>query len=383
MRAKIRLDGRKNSLTNSGYPIIIYLTKDSKEKLIRTGYHAKKQDWDPANALPKKSHPEYSQLLNYLEKKKLQVSRLLARSRIEPISLSKAERELSGMQSDVFYKEGIVVAEKQSKRTYKIALESFNSMYPNILFREITPKIVRDYMNTLLATPVNGRPRSPNGVISYLTTLTALWNKLDRPNNPFSGIRPQARRTKNKSLSDSDMRKLMDHPYKPHPNSKGGGKANYINYLLLCFYLGGIDMGDLARLRYDKNVVEGRIEFNRGKGGTEVRVSNKIFPEAWEILDRYDCRPYLTPLGKMKYSNFIPNMSRYLKDIKDDLGLSKIPYSKAGRYTFITRAQMLMIDERVCEEIVGHARIRMHSVYMDEYPAHVRDNAHKKIIDLR
>ncbi len=129
--------------------------------------------------------------------------------------------------------------------------------------------------------------------------------------------------------------------------------------------------------------MDGRVEFNRGKGGTEVFVSNKIFPEAQKILDLYDCKPYLVPLYQMSnYHNFIPNISRRLESIKENLGLSKKPYSKAPRYSFITRAQQLLIDERIAIEIVGHSQGSTHSIYKYEFPYHVRDEAHKSIIDL-
>lgn len=59
MRAKVRLDGRKNTETSKGFPIIIYVTKNSKHKPISTHYFSKRKDWDNTNALPKKSHPEY------------------------------------------------------------------------------------------------------------------------------------------------------------------------------------------------------------------------------------------------------------------------------------------------------------------------------------
>ena len=46
MKDKIRLDGRKNSLTKEGYPIFIYLTNKmdaKKELIIKTGYYAFKE----------------------------------------------------------------------------------------------------------------------------------------------------------------------------------------------------------------------------------------------------------------------------------------------------------------------------------------------------
>ncbi|AXT55719.1 hypothetical protein D1815_08135 [Aquimarina sp. AD1] len=227
------------------------------------------------------------------------------------------------------------------------------------------------------------KTRSPNGVISYLNSLITIWNKSTDHKNPFSGVKPKKQKTKSKALTVDDLLKIKNNDYASHMNARGGGIKNYLNYLMLCFYLGRIDLGDLVNLRYDEHVSNGRIEFNRFKGGTNVLVSNYIFPEAWELLQKYDCKPYLIPLALTNnYNTFIPNMSRYFASIQEKLKLSKKPYSKAPRYSFITRAQQILIDERITIKIVGHSQQSTHSIYKDEFPFHVRDEAHKKIIDL-
>lgn len=367
-------------MNDEGYPIVFYLTKDSKDKTIRTGYRSQKIHWDDVNALPRKKHPKYIDILNYLEKKKITVGKLIQESRFRPIGFIEAEQRLKGYDTDIFYDMGLTV---QGSRTYKIALNSFNKYYPNYTFSAITPQVVKDYMNTILSIPVNGEQRSPNGVISYLNTLTAIWNKLGKPDNPFSGIRPKSRKTGNKALTVEDLRAIRDNDYENHRNSRAGGIKNYLNYFMLCFYLGGMDLGDLVKMRHDKNVVNGRLEFRRSKGGTDVFVSNKIFPEAWEILERYDCSPYLIPLAKdTVYKNFIPNLSRVLPSVRDRLGLSKTPYSKAARYSFITQGQNLLVDERIMIQLVGHSESSTHSVYKDAFPYHVIDKAHEEVIRL-
>ncbi len=387
MRGKIRLDGRKNSLTEKGFPIIIYLTdkySKQKEKIIQTGYHSFKEHWDKANALPTREHPERTSLLNYLEAIKIRLNTLLDRSKMEIISFGYAEQYLTKNDVGVFYNDAMALVKKLDlRRVYVVALNSFNSHFPEYSYTQIDRAVVESYIRKLQNTPVNGKKRSPNGIISYLNTLTAAWNKLDRPNNPFAGIRPTAKRTQSKSFTPSDIEKLKNHNFKPHPNTKAGGVANYCNYLLLCFYLGGIDLVDLKELRYDKHVIDGRIEFNRHKGGTNAFVSNKIFPEAKELLKLYNCRPYFIPLKMYQsYEAFLPNISRRFSDIKDKLGLSKLPYSKSPRYTFINFAKELLIDERIAKQLVGHTEHHTHSLYKDAFPNSVIDQAHRQIIDF-
>ncbi|WP_438423192.1 hypothetical protein [Aquimarina macrocephali] len=383
MRAKIRLDGRKNVETKEGFPIIIYLTKNSEDKPIRIGYFSSRENWDNNNALPKKKHPDYIELLNYLEQKKIQVKKLIADAKNNNISLLQAEKILSGNTSGLYYNDAIKVANKLPSKVYLHALNSFNDFYPGYRYEDITKSVVKDYVNALLVTPVKNtsQKRNPNGVIVYIDKLSALWNILTEKNNPFKGSKPKKEKTKNKALSKTDLIRIRDNDYKVNPNVVYGGKRNYLNYFMLCFYFGGIDMVDLKNLRYDKHVINGRIEFRRHKGGTNVLVSNKIFPEAQKILDLYDCKPYLVPLNG-RYSSFRQGIYTILDKLRDELKLTKKPYFKSPRYTFITRAQQMLIDERITIEIVGHSQQSTHSIYKDEFPFHVRDEAHEKIISL-
>lgn len=385
MRGKIRLDGRKSSLTSKGFPIVFYLTKDSKEFTILSGFHAFKEHWDVSNALPLKNHPDYIEILNYLDLKKLVLKKLLALSKERAINFHFARQFLMSNDSEIFYKEGMKLAEKWNKRTYKVALDSFQSYFPDYAFEMIDTSIAKKYMALLKDTPArnSGKERKANGIRSYMNTLTAIWNHLEKPRNPFSKIRPGYAPTKNKALTVADLVKIKNNDYPIHLNSEFGGIKRYLDYFLLCFYLGGLDLIDLKNLRYDENVVNGRIEFVRCKGGTNVFVSNIIPHQAWEILKTYDCQPFLIPLGHAKkYHNFIPNISSKLKGVQEKLGLSKKPYSKSPRYTFITLAQQKLIDERITIEIVGHSQQSTHSIYKDEFPYEVRDAAHLEIISL-
>lgn len=390
MRIKIRLDGRKNVLTTKGFPIIIYITgfkssENKKDHVINTGYHSKESHWDGANALPKKNHPDYVNLLNYLERKKIIIARLLSSEKLDPISIGEAEKLITQNDSDVFYE---VALEFCKNRVYKTALNSFQSYCPDYTFSMINKKVVKNYMEALLVTPTpSGERRSPNGVYSYMDKLTSLWNFCGRGENPFKKIRPEQIESRNKALNTEDLIKVRDNTYKLHSNSRGGGKKEYLDYFMLGFYLGGIDLGDLRLFRYDRNIVGGRIEFYRAKGSSKkVFVSNFIFPEAAEILERYKKQsyPYLIPLEKnLNYDNYTANMSREYEKMRKKLGLTRKPFSKSARYSFINRAQNMLIDERIAKAIVGHSEgSSSHSIYKDAFPQRIKDKAHKKIIDL-
>ncbi len=380
MRGKIRIDGRKNSLTQKGYPIIIYLTKDSKEKIIQTGYHAKKTHWNKTTGLPTPKHPNFEELVNYLQIKNIRLRSFLASNPFT--TFETVEAYVMDFDSGIFTREAIAYTNTHDlKRSYAIALRSFDRMFPDMPYAMIDKSIAERFRDTILKEPVNGKPRSPNGVKSYLSSLSAVWNKLGKPDNPFSKVTVKAVPTKSKAMTDEDLRKIAENPFTPHDNATFGGYYHYLNYWMLCFYLGGCDLFDLAGLRWS-DVNNNRVEFIRGKGGTNVFVSNMILPEAKAILDIYKGSDYLIPLRQNKLHNFHGNTSRVYQEIKDKLELSKKPFSKSPRYTFITRAQNLLIDERITIALVGHSQSSTHSIYKDEFPQHLKDKAHKRIINL-
>lgn len=387
MRIKVKLLKRKVALTAFGFPIIFYITipsESKKQKEILTGFHSQINEWDAINALPKKKHPQYYELLDYLAVQKIKVLQMVADSKYKLFTYNMVRQKLLAVETGVFYEDGLLLIEKLGlDRTNKTALKNFNSFFPGYVYEAITLNVAQEYVRCLMATDVKGRKRKINGVNSYLSSLISLWKKLDKGVCPFSSVKMRGEQTASKSFCDNDLKILSSMPYKDHPNSTAGGRYNLVNYLLLCFYFGGCDLEVLARARYDEHVHNGRFEFRRQKGGSNVFVSVKMLPPALKILKMYDCVPYFVPLYMLPDVNsFHGNMSRYYSAIQQELGLSVKPYTKAPRYTFINRSRELLIDERICKEIVGHSSIDTHSVYKDAFSFSVRDAAHEKIINF-
>jgi site-specific recombinase XerD len=265
---------------------------------------------------------------------------------------------------------------------YETVLNSFNAVFPSLATDAITKANAMAYMAALLKT------NKPNGVHTYMRTLNAIFNKVkpvDLP-NPFEGVRPKKEQTKSKHLNDAQLKKLFfTRTYKHRFDARNDTDTiNYYRYyFMLMFYLGGIDAIDLANLRYDEHINDGRVQFYRFKGGTSVYINNKIFPEALELLKVFKCYPYLVPIYKYKSQNdFVSNMNNRLNDYIKDLRIGVRVLTKGARYSFINRAQQLLIDERITMELVGHAQQSTHSIYTNEFPLSVRDAAHEKIISL-
>lgn len=383
MKGRISIDGRKNSQTDLGHPIVVYLTSPQlkkKEHPIQTGFHTKKTQWNKKTKRVKSSHKNEVNINNALDALEVKLRDLIRESRTRSFTYQKAEEFILNKGTGVFYNDAMVIAIKMHP-TYKASLEAFNRLYPNASYTLIDNSLVTNFSKELLKTPTKKGKRSPNGVNAYLTHLTFLWKVTSDLKNPFRGVRVKPAPTKEKHLPGDEIFKLTDHNLKSHNKATYGGVENYINYCLLCFYLGGIDIVDLIYLERS-NIVNGRIEFYRRKGNSSVFVSNFIFPEAQELFDLYDHKKYLIPVTPKNRVNLLTSIHKRMDFIKDGLQLSRKLYSKTPRYTFINRGMNLLVDERITSEIVGHTENTTHSIYKGRFPNAVKDEAHKRIITL-
>jgi|GEM_PF-5586591 len=394
MELNLKLDRRKSGRGTKGYPIIIEISKNYKQRRWRIGHFAKGNEWNTQKAAPNKKHPQYYLLLDIIEVYKSRMDNLVRLDMELSVSIQEAKKILFKKDFDIFYEAAIDSFDLGYKGTKLSAITAFNNHHPMLAFDEISPKMVETFVATRLK-----KGFKPSGIDSYLRSLRALWNDLTEKPNPFRGHSIEIPDIPNDIASPQDIKKLHDFlrnkKLKLKDNkgrlrecevkeSKGnGGYLNYTRYWLLMFYFGGIDPEALQKIRYDKNVRDGRLVFNRDKGQSKALCSNIIPKQAIEILKQFNCKPYLVPIFKSEnYDTFSTNFARRFKELGKKLNLSAPIHPKGARYTFIDRAQQLLIDERITAQIVGHKRHTTTSIYTNDFPKHIQDRAHLKIIDL-
>lgn len=378
MKAALNFTTKTKAYKN-GFPIFITLYNQGKRHKQFIDYSTAAH-WDPVNNVPFKQHPNFNVLMPVILElhAKIKSINLGLVNYADAVALLFKPAVANGLE---FYTACLQFCDATTNgKLYKTVLNSFNAVYPGIFTTDITHGHAVNYMRQLLKTNSN------NGVHTYMRTLNALYNKISEDKNPFKGVRPKKVKTKNKALTEADVLKLMHtrslkHKYDGHNTND---TVNYYRYYwLLMFYLGGIDFIDLAHLRYDLHIKSGRVQFYRNKGGTNVFINNKVMPQATAILKHFNCYPYLVPIYKYKdHNGYLKAINQKAKDNTQDLNLTRPPLTKSARYTFITRAQQLLIDERITIEIVGHSQQSTHSIYTDAFTTAVRDRAHERIITL-
>jgi integrase len=373
MKIYIKLDKRVAGETPLGFPIVIYCSQNYKNKVIRTGFYAKNKEWNDKLGSVKVLHPDFYLINDQIDFINCRIKLLIRKTITENFSINNVADFIYKKSYNTFY-DAVIDLVNDKTSTKHSAIEAFNNFYPGVDFSQINKEMVNGFIAKMLK-----KGNKPGGVDSYIRSLRALFNVLSEEPNPFTKYKIDIPSKTNIVASENDIRTLKNANLEAIEAI--GGANNYRNYWLLMFYLGGIDPEVLTKLRYDLHVVDGRIQFNRDKGQSKVACNNIIPEAAFEILKQYDCQPYLVPIYQSSnYKSFMGNFNRRFKELCVTLNLSAKLRPKTPRYTFINRAQQLLVDERVTAQIVGHKRKSTTSLYTNDFPLQVQDNAHLKII---
>lgn len=168
------------------------------------------------------------------------------------------------------------------------------------------------------------------------------------------------------------MKLVYDNPF----------KHNHYKYFMLMFYLGGLDFIDIASLE-KKHFKNGRVKFERFKGGTYEIIDNKVFPEAQEIIDFFKSESsFILPIHKSGYKNQRDKFTTNIRTKFENIGIESYVSSKSPRYSFIHIGNKeLYLNRDIIKELVGHAQGDTHSIYEGKFPTHIKDQVHKQIID--
>lgn len=376
MKVEIKLNTSKAK--KQGFPIIISIYNNKNDrKYPFTGYYSSLEDWDFEKQEPKSSHYLYYGIMDYLfEKRKLinklsNSRRLMSAENIENYLLGKSESLYSFWATRI--EEMRSSGQKGNAEFYDNILKIFQQFKKDILFEDLNYNLLTQFKIYKSKTCVN------NTINNYLRGIRAIYNEAVKRGvfvpeshvSPFYGIMPKLEPTKDKYFSAEEMR-LIYHSEKKH---------RFYKLFMLCFYLGGLDFIDAASIK-KSHVQNGRIKFNRFKGGTSEQINNFIFPEAREILDEFDDgSEFLTPIHNFSYKTY---RKSYIEDYRKwlvKIGVTSYYTSKTPRYSFINIGKQLLLNRDVIMELTGHARGDVHSVYEGGFPNHVKDEVHRQIID--
>jgi integrase len=384
-----------HSVTKLGYPIKIRVTETSSKtiKYLNLKHYSFLETWNNSISEPTTNHPEYNKLLSIILDFKFRIHLTQEKANENKLTVDQVIQILSGPTVNEYsfseyaqatINELIKHDKKKTASKKQTALNSLEAFYGNnnILFEHITKEFLRNYVKWAKIA----KGMSSNGIHTYLAALKSIYNAKMDSTLPFKGVMPKIEKTRNKTISVELMQEFYNYSKKniTNPVTTVTGMENCIDYFVLCFFLGGLDLIDIYNLKTN-HIQNGRIVFQRHKGGTNEWINNLIVPFASKLIKKYNSTegPFLFPTQKIVnydtfYSRYRTKISLFTSRNKSAEYIS----SKSPRYSFINYAKNAGVPREVCSEIVGHAQNDVHSIYESGFSDEIKNKYHVIIVKI-
>lgn len=348
---------RKKANKQGLYPLAIRITKNRKSSYVYTGYYLRENQWDKTNRVVKKNHPNSKRLNNWLLNKMAEISDTV-------LEVETDKKEALGVQyiKEKIQKSGqtnffdiadrhIQALQKRDQHhqadTEKGRIEVLKTFAKtsSLPFENITEAFLYRFKNFLLGE----KKITERTVVNYLILIRTLYNiairegMVDRDFYPFGRGKvtisiPESNKV---GFNKNEIQTLESFT----PNTVA--KQHALNVWLFSFYLAGIRIGDVLRLKW-KDISDDRLNYRMSKN--KKLVSLKLPEKALRILETYRT-PQSTPedfifpeLNKanqkdpkditLKIQTATRKFNRYLKAIAKEAKIEKNISMHIARHSF-------------------------------------------------
>ena len=194
-----------------------------------------------------------------------------------------------------------------------------------------------------------------------------------------------------RALTKDDIVKLMG--YKAELNSS---RWHSLNYFIFSYLNRGMNLKDMALLKWKDNILGDRIVYVRAKTANTKKSLDpsiiKIEHEIRNILDRYsDEKEYVFPIleSGLSHTTIRYRIHRVLKRISRDISeiASELKIKDAdkithywARHTYATTLKRSGISTAVISEALGHNSEATTKAYLDKFEQTEIDNTFKHLI---
>lgn len=267
--------------------------------------------------------------------------------------------------------------------SYECSMKSLREFKSPLYFQDITPNFLQEYELWML-----GRRNSITTVGIYLRALRSVFNEAISDNSvsvdlyPFGKRKyqiPTGRNTK-KALHLADIKKIYDYRAAP-----GTGEEKAIDFWLFSYLCNGINMKDIARLKY-KNIEDDYLHIIRAKTERTTRSNPKpisiyLNDRAKEIIKRWGNKihgpetyifpilePGCTPEREMQLvQQLIKTVNKWIKRVAAKIGVERFVTTYTARHSFSTVLKRSGASIEFISEALGHADLRTTENYLDSF----------------
>ncbi|MBS3916055.1 MAG: site-specific integrase [Bacteroidetes bacterium] len=387
-------------LSNGEHPILIRVIKDRKSSYLSIGASSTFKNWDKGAGLPKKSHPNFKELVLLIDTKRAEASSLLFGVKTEGIDISaheikdkiKAAPIMASMTVGKFFNEFIERMENANRIGYADAFRFTKNSLMNykdgadFSFGEVTTSFLVKYEEYL-----DGRYLAPNTIFLYLRTFKTLINYarkdgiVKKEYNPFEGIsfaKYRRVKTRKRALPKETMLKIMNLDLTPESHL-----YNYWNFFRFSYLCWGMNFIDTAYLKWE-DIHGDTLVYTRQKTGDEFNIL--LTPQAHEILEYYRTAKlypkasYVFPIfnethvtAKSKSNRVKKVRKQYndaLKEIGEMIGITTKLTSYVARHSFANVLRQSGVSTTIIKDAMGHESEAMTEVYTSQLDASILGN---------
>lgn len=402
-----------NARIDGGYSISLRITKDRKNKYVKTGLVATPEQWSAeqgryiCSSKLCKEYKSFNAKLNLLEVRAEEVIYDFESKRVdwtlnqfESAFLNRDSKE----KAEVYFAKLIQTLRETGHTgnalcysSTKHMIELFDNKFSSRVFSEIDIKYVKAFDVWLQKRSCGGNTRK-----YYLKALRACMNKAIQDGEasentyPFGkggfSISSLEEETAKRYLTTDSMEKLKN------TVMENSVMERTRRLFLLSYYCYGISYIDMAMLT-SKNIITyngGKyIVYKRNKTKEAKRVKPiqiKITETIQELLDWFAANTlligdYLVPLitrdykGEQLYNHIRSHFSRhnaYLKELAKELDITDMKLtSYVSRHTMAMTLQDNQVPREVISQILGHSDLTTTNTYLDSFGSSVIDEAVK------
>ena len=254
-----------------------------------------------------------------------------------------------------------------------------------VVFQDVDEKFIQRLEKYLLK-----QGNSVNSTSIYLRTFRALINKairdgyLDEKDYPFKYFTIKAGQATKRALSKESMMKLMAHKPK-----KGTRLERSLDYFVFSYLTRGMNMKDMANLKWKENIIKDRITYIRAKTSNTKSVQEqhviKIEPQIKAIIKKYPkVNAYVFPIldeglsASAERYRIKATLKRLSKDITTIATELKIPEAEDitfywARHTYATVLKRSGVSTSIISEALGHSSEKTTQAYLDSFDTETLD----------
>lgn len=269
----------------------------------------------------------------------------------------------------------------------------------NLYFEDITPAFLKKYEEALLKKGLKA-----GSIGFYTTSIRTVFNAaitdgiVSKDFYPFGRKKYQPLTSVNikKALPFADIMKIIHYT----PQDPQGKEALARDLWVFSYLCNGINVKDICNLKYS-NIDGDRLTFMRQKTANKLRSNPRLIQAhlpaiAQDIIARWGQKPCLpntyifpfyneqqSPLEKaVKTHNIVSTINRFMKQVGQELGISKHITTYTARHSFSTVLKRSGASIEYISESLGHTNTTITEVYLASFEDDTRKEMSNRLLGL-